>query len=357
MHKIAGLGVIIILLLSLTFTGCIENEEKDIETVTVTDMADRDVEIPKNVESIVAVGSGCLRLIAYMEATDLLAGVEEYEITGGSTGRPYALADPQLSELPSIGPIHGGDMELIVDREPDLIFRASSADEADDYQQQTGIPTIDLAIGDLGENRDEFYGSLRLLGEILDKEDRADEIIDFIDSTIQDLRDRTYDISSEEKPEVYVGGVLHRGAHDLRSTYGNYAPFEFVGADNVAGDLEIDHAMVDEEQILEWDPDIIFVDMGSYTRGTIDLDNSNYEELKAFQNGDLYGVLPYNWHHINYCTVLASSFYVGSVIYPERFIDVDHEEKADEIYEMLVGEPVYEYMERDLGGFTELDDR
>ncbi|MFO7793037.1 MAG: ABC transporter substrate-binding protein [Candidatus Saliniplasma sp.] len=355
MDKIANLAVILLFLVSITFTGCIKSDENDIETVTVTDMADREVEIPEDVESIVAVGSGCMRLIAYMDATDLLAGVEEYEITGGTTGRPYAFANPQLSELSSIGPIHGGDAELIVDQEPDIIFRASSAEDADFYQEQTGIPTIDLTIGDLGENRDEFYGSLRLIGEILDKEDRAEEIIDFIDSTIQDLRDRTLDISSEEKPEVYVGGVLHRGAHDLRSTYGNYAPFDFVNADNIAGGLGTDHAMVDEEMILEWDPDIVFVDMGSYTRDTIDLNRPNYEDLKAFQNEDLYGILPYNWHHINYGTALASSFYVGSVIYPEEFSDVDIEDKTDEIYEMLVGEPVYEYMERDLGGFTELE--
>ncbi len=344
-----------ILLISLISTGCVDNDGEDIETRKIIDMAGREVEIPRNVESIVAVGSGCMRLIAYMDATDLLAGVEEYEITGGIMGRPYALADPQLSELPSIGPIHGGDTELIVNQEPDVIFRASSAEKADFYHEQTGIPTIDLTIGDLGENRDEFYGSLRLIGEILDREDRADEITDYIDTTIQTLQERTDNIHSEDKPEVYVGGVLHRGAHDLRSTYANYAPFQFANADNVAEDLEVDHAMVDEEMILEWDPEIVFVDMGSYTRDMIDLDKSVYQEIEAFQNGNLYGVLPYNWHHINYGTVLASSFYVGSVLYPKEFSDIDTEEKADEIYDVLVGDPVYEDMENDLGGFTELE--
>ncbi|MFW6142415.1 MAG: ABC transporter substrate-binding protein [Candidatus Saliniplasma sp.] len=354
MRKIAGLSVIILLLLSITFTGCIESEDNNVETVTVTDMAGRDVEIPENVEKVVGVGSGCVRLLVYMDAVDHIVGVEEYE-KGDPMGRPYALANPELSDLPSIGPIHGGDMELIVDQEPDIIFRASSAEEAEVYEERTGIPAIDLRIGDLGKNREEFYSSLQLIGEVLNKEDRAEEIIDYIDSTIHKLRDRTTNIILEEQPEVYVGGVLHRGAHDLRSTYGNYAPFEFANAKNVAEELETDHAMVDEEQIIGWDPDIVFVDMGSYTRGTIDLDNSDYLEIKAFQNGDVYGILPYNWHHINYGTVLASSFFVGSVIYPEQFEDIDPEEKADDIYETLVGESVYEYMKRDLRGFTELE--
>jgi len=341
-----------LILSSIFSVGCVD-QELDTETFTVTDMAGREVEIPKEVEDIVGVGSGCVRLLAYMDAVDHVVGVEEYE-KGDQMGRPYALAHPELSELSSIGPIHGGDMELISAQEPDVIFRASTAEEADRYQERTGIPTVDLSVGDLGEDIQEFYRSLELIGEVLDKEERADEIIDFIDTTIEDLQSRTKDIPSEEKPDVYVGGVLHRGTHDLRSTYGDYAPFEFAGAKNVAEGLGTDHAMVDEEMILEWDPDIVFVDMGSYTRDMIDLDDQNYQEINAFEEGNLYGVLPYNWHHINYGTVLANSFYVGSVLYPEEFDDIEAGEKADEIYEFLVGEPVYEDMENDLGGFTHL---
>lgn len=348
-NKIAVL-MAALLLISLISAGCIDNNDDGVEYFTVTDMDGREVQVPTEIKGIVAHGSGCMRLIAYMGATDLLVGVEEYE-KGDQTGRPYALANPQLVDLPSVGPIHGGDMELIVAAKPCVIFRASSASEADDYQQRTGIPTISLEIGDLGENREGFYGSLRLIGEVLGKEERAEEIIDYIDSLITDLNERTKNIPEEGKPSVYVGGVLARGAHPLTSTYGYYTPFVFTHAINVAQDVGNGHAMVGKEQILAWDPDIIFVDMGSYTRGITTLDDSIWEVLQAFQNGELYGILPYNWHHINYGTVLANSYYVGSVLYPDEFADIDVEAKADEIYDMLVGTPVYEYMEIDLGGF------
>ncbi|MFW6144769.1 MAG: ABC transporter substrate-binding protein [Candidatus Natronoplasma sp.] len=342
-----------LLLLSILSSGCVD-QDIDGGSATITDMAGREVEVPKDVENIVGVGSGCMRLLCYMNATEYLAGVEEYE-KEDPMGRPYRLANPDLAEKDSIGPIHGGDMELIAAQEPDVIFRASSADPAEDYEEKTGIPTVDLAIGDLTENRESFYGSLRLIGEILQKEERAEEIIDHIDSTIQDLDDRTKDIPSEEKPEVYVGGVLYRGSHPLTSTYGEYDPFYFVNADNAAGELGTEHAMVDEEQILEWDPEVIFVDMGSYVRGETILDNSTYGNVTAFQNEYLYGILPYNWHHINYGTVLSDSYYIGKVLYPEVFDDVNPEEKADEIYEELVGEPVYDEMEEDLEGFAQLE--
>ena len=347
-NKIAIL-VAAVLLVSLMSTGCVDNDD-DFEYIIVTDMDGREVRVPTEIKGIVAHGSGCMRLIAYMGATDLLVGVEEYE-KGDPTGRPYRLANPQLADLPSVGPIHGGDMELIVAAEPCVIFRASTASEADDYQDRTGIPTISLEIGDLDEYIEGFYGSLRLIGEVLGKEERAQEIIDYIDSLITDLDERTKYVPNEGKPSVYVGGVLAGGTHPLTSTYGYYAPFMFTHTINAAQEVGSGHAMVDKEQIIAWDPDIIFVDMGSYTAETTTLDDPEWQVLQAFENGELYGILPYNYHHINYGTVLANSYYVGSVLYPDEFADIDVETKADEIYEMLVGAPVYEFMERDLGGF------
>jgi iron complex transport system substrate-binding protein len=58
----------------------------------------------------------------------------------------------------------------------------------------------------------------------------------------------------------------------------------------------------------------------------------------------VYGVLPFNWYTTNYGSVLADAYFVGKILYPERFEDVRPAEKADEIYEFLVGKPVFEKM-------------
>ncbi len=39
--------------------------------------------------------------------------------------------------------------------------------------------------------------------------------------------------------------------------------------------------------------------------------------------------------------MLADAYFIGSVLYPEQFADIDPAEKADEIYSFLVGEPVF----------------
>ena len=71
---------------------------------------------------------------------------------------------------------------------------------------------------------------------------------------------------------------------------------------------------------------------------------SYYESLDAFKNGNVYGILPFNYYTTNIDTAMADSYYIGTVLYPEAFSDVDPVAKADEIYEFLVGKGVYSEM-------------
>ena len=51
--------------------------------------------------------------------------------------------------------------------------------------------------------------------------------------------------------------------------------------------------------------------------------------------------MPYNWYTKNYGSVLANAYFIGKILYPERFEDVDPVTKADEIYKFLVGKSVF----------------
>ena len=71
-----------------------EPESTDAEAVTrtITDGNGREVEIPQTVESIVCVGVGALRYSCYMQAQDLVVGVEDYETKAGMS-RLYKLCE------------------------------------------------------------------------------------------------------------------------------------------------------------------------------------------------------------------------------------------------------------------------
>ncbi len=361
MRKIIFLTLIILLLLS----GCAQNENpKTQNTVKVTDMLGRSVEVSENVDRIVCIGPGALRLIVYLTAVDKVVGVESAEKDWSPYGRPYRIAHPELANLPTIG--QGGPNpvphpEEIIKVNPDIIFATYiDAQQADDLQQKTGVPVVVLSYGQLATfENEEIFTSLRLAGKILGKEKRAEEVVEFIQNIVTDLNSRTSDISDNEKPTVYVGGIGYKGQQGIESTECNFPPFVMVNAMNVVDEVnKPGHVFIDKEKLLEWNPDIIFIDENGLALVKSDYEENSefYNSLNAFKNHNVYGILPFNYYTTNIGTALADAYYIGKVLYPDRFADIDPEQKADEIFKFLVGEQVYKEMKNVYGGFIRLNE-
>lgn len=347
-------AVILTLILVFIAFGVAGYGAKNGSTVTIEDSLGRSVTVPEEVERIVGVEAGALRLITYLEATNLVVGVENFEKRDEK--RPYRLAHPELAELPSVGPIHGGDPELLVSVRPDVIFWTyTTRGKANDLQAKTGIPVIGLNYGGpRSMKRDDFYSTLRLMGRVLDREERAEKVIQFLNDEIEMLHSKV-DSEEESGPSAFVGGIGYRGAHGIVSTEPAYPPFNFLGVNNVAGELGLEHAMINEEKLLQWDPDYLFVDEAGLSLVKRDLKEPKFKGLSAVRSGRVFGLLPYNYYTTNFGTVLADTYYIGKLIYPEAFKGVEPEKEADRIYEFLVGEPVYSEMEGIFGGFGKID--
>ncbi|NJE46235.1 iron ABC transporter substrate-binding protein [Thermococcus sp. GR7] len=358
---------LLLVLLVVSVSGCIGTTENPTNTatteassayVTVTDLLGRTVEVPAQVTKVVAAGPGALRLMVYLNASGMVIGVEDFE-KRYNYGRPYIIAHPELKELPTIGPGGPGklpDLEALVKLKPDVIFITYvDAKTADDIQEKTGVPVVVLSYGQLATFDDEeLFKSLELAGKILGKEKRAEEVINFVKSIQDDLMKRTENV---ESPAVYVGGIGYKGAHGIESTEAKYPPFVVVHAKNVADELGDGHKFIDKEQLLEWNPDYIFIDEGGLKLVLDDYqkDPDFYNSLKAVREGNVYGILPYNFYTTNIGTALADAYFIGKVLYPERFEDIDPVEKADEIYTFLLGKPVYSVMAEQFGGFGKID--
>ncbi len=326
--------------------------------ITITDGFEREVTIPENTEKVVCSGAGCLRYLVYLQAQDYVVGVDSMETKENEIeGRPYVLANPQLKDYPLIGEGRGkDDPEKIIGINPQVIFKTSMIDqsaeptaaEADTLQEKTGIPVVSLPYGSLKneEQKAQMYSSLRIMGEVVGKEERAEEVIAYIEATMQDLGSRTADIPESERKAVYVGGVSMAGAHGIISTEPAYPPFLWVNANNVAAGMGTDHADIAKEALVDWDPEYIFIDAGTLQLGNEGAigelkSDTALTGLSAVSNDRVYGVIPYNFYSTNYESVLANAYFVGKVLYPERFEDVDPEAKADEIYTFFLGKPVF----------------
>jgi iron complex transport system substrate-binding protein len=374
-RMIIGIMVVAACLVGAMACGCVDDSTSvqtspeqhagAAEMITITDALGREVTVPKSPDRVVCSGAGCLRYLTYLKAQDSIVGVDDIEKRDTIfDARPYALANPQLKVYPLIGEFRGNDdPEKIVAANPQVIFKTylTSPDDADELAEKTGIPVVALAYGSLTTYQDDMYASLRLMGVVMGKENRAQEVIAFFDAAIDDLNTRTADVPEDQQPTTYVGGIAKSGPHGFQSTEPAYPPFTFVHANNVAGDMGTEHADVAQEKIVEWDPAVIFVDLSTLQtepNAVTELrDDPSYQSLGAVQAGEVYGVLPYNWYTQNHGSIIADAYYIGTVLYPDRFSDIDPAAKADEIYTFLVGKPVFDEMNEAFGneGFTRLE--
>ena len=326
---------------------------------TVTDLLGRTVTIPYNVESTVAIGVGALRLYVYAGPLDMLVGVEQVE-HDAAVGRPYTVINAELfASLPVIGlggPNNAADPERLLNAAPDVIFTTYSteASDADQLQQSIGIPVIALSYGSSFWD-EEVRRSLELIGEVMGSVEKAQAASDFIASSFEDLQNRTRDI--QDRPSVYVGALGFRGAQGIESTQGRFAPFVALNAINVADETgQAGPFMIDKEMLIEWAPDFIFLDLNNLNLVLEDYRTNPafYHSLAAVQNDTVYGILPYNFLTTNIDTAIAVTYFIGTIIYPEAFADIDPVQKADEIYRALLGQEFYQQMVADFGGFRRI---
>ncbi|HDQ40813.1 MAG TPA: iron ABC transporter substrate-binding protein [Desulfonatronum sp.] len=331
------------------------------EARIITDMLGREVTIPDRVDRVICSGSGCLRLLVYLQGHDRIVGVDSAEKGGlpfAAEARPYAVANPGLSEYPLFGEFRGHDNpELIagLDPAPQIILKANASRDGgtEALQAKTGIPVVGLGYGNLTLGRENLNQTLRVMGRVLGLEARAEAVIAYFNDMQADLERRATAVPADKRPSTYIGGIAMRGGHGFASTEPAYAPFAFLSVHNVAADLSmgetgLSHATVAKEQLLLWDPEVVFLDISTarLQAGANGLEqlrsDPTYHALSAVQGARVFGVFPYNYYNTNYESVFANAYFIGSVLYPEQFTDIDPLAKAEEISTFLNGGPTFE---------------
>ncbi|APH38089.1 hypothetical protein BHR79_00410 [Methanohalophilus halophilus] len=387
MNRTKILLTLAILGIFLASCGCMDSSEPenkgnegDNGVLTITDSYGRQVVVANEIEHTICIGAGTLRYLCYLGEQDTIVGVEDIEQwkeSIESPERPYRIANPQFGDsekYPYIGAFRGkydAESILTLNPAPDVIFYSfSNAEDAEKLSSDVGIPVVGLNYGNTGDGN--MKQSLQIMGKVMDREQRANEVITFFEEEIAELNERTKD---KETPTAYIAGISYRGSHGILSTQPDYPPFEYVNVNNVASKIgktgEWQGYQVGDDALFNWDSkpgiDYMFVDLGTYDFSENGNTHTNekygidsfaaggvYAELDAAKAGKLYGVMPYNWYTTNHGNVLADAWYVGKVVYPSEFQDVNTQEKANEIYSFLyaespVNEDIYETMTDNFG--------
>lgn len=348
------------------------------EEITITDMIGREVSVtPGSYERVVCIGAGALRMYSYIGDVNLLCGVEDIDNTTledrpemfDSVARPYVLAYEEIfSTLPSCGV--GGPMaqaaeaEKILSCEPDIVISEfEDVEKEDALQEQLGVPVITLKAGSKGVFDEAFSGSMELLGVLFGEEERAKELIAYVEAEAAEITSRTADIAEEDKPAVYICGLGNWGTTDHLMTAENFVSLNIANVKNVLSGTGLEGIQpIEEEKFVELgeDMDIIIMDAAA-VKNIIPLyqeDPTMFDTCKAWNNGEVYLEMAYNAYYTNFEIALCNSWFVAKTVYPELFEDVDMMEKTNEITNMFLGQELAEEIfacPSSFGGYQKID--
>jgi iron complex transport system substrate-binding protein len=253
----------------------------------------------------------------------------------------------RLADLPETSTRYDIYYELIASLNPDVII-TSGATNVPDFESKIGCPVV-VAGGD-GWNytRDDgLYGMIEVIGDVLEREDEAEELIGFVEAKIEMIRSVSDGIPEDEKPLVYfaprgakLGFYDPKEGRDFTRTFTSYDPLDIAGGRNVAEGAEGYEINVAVEQIIAWNPDYIFVacstpedaEVIDWIKSSPDL-----QSIAAVQNGNVYNCFYPHCRGRPADRSLLNMIYLAKHLHPEKFQDVDLEAEGNEIFKAFLG--------------------
>ena len=369
----------VLLLVVMTFGLCAcGSSNSGAEEITVTDMIGREVAVtPGTYENVVCVGAGALRMYTYVGDVNLLSGVEDIDNTVleerpkmfDAVARPYVLAYSEtFKDLPSCGvgdPMaQTPEAEKILACGPDIVISEyEDVQVADALQEQLGVPVITLSVGPMGVFDDAFAGSMELLGTVFGREDKAAQLVDFVQAEAAEISQRTADIADADKPGVYICGLGNWGTTDHLMTAEKYVSFNIANVKNVLSGTGMEGVQpIEEEKFVSLgkDMDIVIMDAAA-VKNIAPLykeDPTMFDSCKAWQDGEVYLEMAYNAYYTNFEIALMNSWFVGKTIYPELFEDIDLVEKTNEVTQAFFGKDLADEIfacPSSFGGYQKID--
>ena len=334
----AGLSVrktlspfLIIFIIAISLAGCGGGQRSDLPpsstgTITVVDMADREVTIPENVESVALVYGVVTSYIVALGKADKITAV-------GWTTDFFKMAHPVFETVGTVG-TGQVDLEALARLNPDLFIHRASDIKTLDAVKELGIPSM----GVMAETQDDITAMLTLLGKVLGAGDRAEELIEYYDRMLDKVRDLSRDIPAEKRKSVVVMGsrIGSVANGDMLQSF----MIETAGGINSAKEVasvEI-WPVVGTETIFDWNPDFIFISNSrnpGYNAETLTADPA-WANMTAVKEKQVYLVPSEkdSWEFPGVSNALGS-LWMLSVMYPDKFGKEQIDAEAREFYKKV----------------------
>jgi len=334
------------LVLMGAITGCSGvTEGSRSETRLITDMSDREVEIPvaEEIERVAVLTSPTVQMMYIVGEQDKLCA-----ITTSTKRRPLCQKmDPSVADMPDPRRTCCQiNIESLLETNPQ--FCMGGRGDMQVVRENTEIPTLELWTPEV-YNLEHQKEQVRFFGQVFGKEDEAEEYCTYMDDVLAMVGERVADLSEEERVKVYVGF-----GPDHMVTYGGDTYFqeriEVAGCTNAAeslsslGGKEAGLGTVSMEDVLSWNPELIVIDTGEPEDV---LNDPLWAEVDAVQNKRIYK-LPmgiFIWNRPSAEAAVLFTEWLAFKAYPDLFSDMSIEDEIRRYYSEILD---YELADEDV---------
>lgn len=225
--------------------------------IHITDAMGRDIVLDKPAERIAFSSYYLAEAIKIIGAWDKVVGRDGYI----SDPNMY----PNLDAIPAISDSNGGsqlDYEKILEIKPDVMIMpmrngVSSLDAQDVINNlEPEIPVVFVDVTD----PDTFNENLKNLGLITGNEEKTEKYLDFYNSVINGITEKTSQISEDEKPNIFIKAAGYTAEQFCTKGKGFdlwHKLCSIAGGNSISSDLDSPLVEVDPEWIIDQDVDVI----------------------------------------------------------------------------------------------------
>jgi iron complex transport system substrate-binding protein len=302
----------------------------------ITDMTGRTVQVPAQVNKVIATSPPSTNLV-YILAPDKLGAWNS-----NLTAEQKKYTPEKYQKLPVVGGWYStfqGNPENFLAQNPDVIMfdkanLKNSTPTADDMQQLMGsIPVVAM---ESSINVTNYTPSIQFAGKLLGAEENSTKLINFYEKVLKTVNSTVSTIPQDQKVKVYYA----EGPSGLQTDPSGSPHSQLIdlcGGINVAQvPLKQGKGMsdVNMEQVLQWNPEIIITNNPQFFKNIYT--NSSWNNVKAVQDHKVYlaPTAPLGWFDrppgVN--TIIGIPW-TAKVLYPDKFTSFNMTSLTKEFYQ------------------------
>ena len=337
-NKLVAILAVAIVVMSSAGAVYLLMQNDDSDGDTITDARGREVAVPDEIDSILAIKSCSLQLVSFFDAVDKVTCLDINESFTDANRTHTFILKKFFGEknLPRVDP---NDAEQVIAAGVDIIISSTvDISKLDEEQSKYGVPVFAIN-ADVEFDSPIMYDQLRSLGKLFGEKERAQELVDSIKAMISSISDN---VDPADGLTGYACGMNFMGssAFPFLRTSGDYLPFKYsklnnVSAPNPAG-VGGQPYNTDLEVVIGLNPKMIFID-GVGLSSSLTYIHANMGMLRlidAISSGEVYKTMVYKNWGTNWVNQLINVYFVASVVHPDCF-DWKFEDKADEIIQLF----------------------